>query len=51
MKKKRWILKGNEKFTRLKMKENCQNQNFPLIYMHTQLNMRVPKIFKKILLL
>ena len=38
-------------FTHLKMKKICQNQNFLLIYIHTQLNMRVPKIFKEILLL
>ena len=38
-------------FTHQKMKKICQNQKFPLIYMHTQLNMQVPKKFKEILLL
>ena len=38
-------------FTHLKMKKNRQNQNFPLIYLHTRLNMRVPKSVKEILLL
>ena len=33
------------------MKKIRQTQNFLLIYMHTQLNMRVPKKFKEILLL
>ena len=33
------------------MKKIRQNQKFPLIYMHTQLNMRVPKTFKQIFLL
>ena len=38
-------------FTHQKMKKIRQNQKFPLIYMHTQLNMRIPKKFKEILLL
>ena len=38
-------------FTHLKMKKIRQNQNFLFIYMHTQLNVRVPKNFKEILLL
>ena len=38
-------------FTHQKMKKIRQNQKFPIIYTHTQLNMRVPKKFQEILFL
>ena len=38
-------------FTHQKMKNNWPNKNFPLINIHSQPNMRVPKKFKDILLL